>query len=278
MTSSIGHPSTEIEYPDTDGLPMAESDFQRQYLSYAVEVLRIYFQNHSDVYVSGNLFIYYEQGNPKAVVAPDVFVVFGVAKRDRFSYKLWLESNKAPDFILEITSKSTVGEDQGVKRGVYAFLGVKEYFQYDPTGDYLEPQLKGLRLVEGNYVPMPTTVLPDGTRVLMSEVLALELRVQADSLRFHNPVSGEKLLTHQESEQARAEAEQARMEAEQARAEAEQARAEAEQARAEAEQARMEAEQALQSAVLRLLQLGLSVEQVAGALSLSVQQVIQASQ
>ena len=263
MTSSIGHPSTEIEYPDTDGLPMAESDFQRQYLSYSVEVLRIYFQNHPDVYVSGNLFIYYEQGNPKAVVAPDVFVVFGVAKRDRFSYKLWIESNKAPDFVLEITSKSTVGEDQGVKRGVYAFLGVKEYFQYDPTNDYLEPQIKGLRLIEGNYQPMPTTVLPDGSRVLMSEVLALELRVQADSLRFHNPVSGEKLLTHQESEQARAEAEQAR--------------AEAEQARAESEQARAEAERALHQAVLRLLQLGLSVEQVAGALSLSVQQVIQAS-
>lgn len=264
MTSSIGHPSTEIEYPDTDGLPMAESDFQRQYLSYSVEVLRIYFQNHPDVYVSGNLFIYYEQGNPKAVVAPDVFVVFGVAKRDRESYKLWLEENKAPDFVLEITSKSTLSEDQGVKRGVYAFLGVKEYFQYDPTGDYLEPQLKGLRLVEGNYVPMPTTVRPDGTRVLTSEVLALELRVQADSLRFYNPVSGEKLLTHQESEQARAEAEQAR--------------AEAEQARAESEQARTEAERALHQAVLRLLELGLSVEQVAGALSLSVQQVIQASQ
>jgi len=63
------------------------------------------------VYVSGNLFIYYEQGNPK-VVAPDVFVVFGVARRDRFSYKLWQESNK-PDFILEITKKSTLSEDQG---------------------------------------------------------------------------------------------------------------------------------------------------------------------
>ena len=119
-------------------------DFQREYLIYAVEVLRIYFQDHADVYVSGNLFLYYEQGNPKAVVAPDVFVVFGVAKRDRFSYKLWEEENKAPDFILEITSKSTVSEDQGVKRGVYAFLGVREYFQYDPTSDYLDPQLKSL--------------------------------------------------------------------------------------------------------------------------------------
>ena len=257
MTISVDYSPTQIEYPDEDGKPMAEGDMQCSYLTYARNALRIYFQNHADVYVSGNLFIYYEQGNPKAVVAPDVFVVFGVAKRDRFSYKLWIEENKAPDFVLEITSKSTVSEDQGVKRGVYAFLGVREYFQYDPTGDYLEPQLKGLRLVEGNYQAMPTTVLPDGSRVLISELLALELRVQAGSLRFYNPVTGEKLLTHQESEQARTEAEQSRM---------------------EAEQARREAEQALQSAVLRLLQLGLSVEQVAGALSLSVQQVIQASQ
>lgn len=242
MSISSGE-SIQIEYPDTDGLPMAESDFQRQYLSYAVEVLRIYFQNHADVYVSGNLFIYYEQGNPKAVVAPDVFVVFGVAKRDRFSYKLWVEENKAPNFILEITSKSTLSEDQGVKRGLYAFLGVEEYFQYDPTGDYLDPQLKGSRLVEGNYLPLPATVLPDGSFSLRSEVLKLELRLQAGSLRFYDPVSGEKLLTHQESEQARAEAEQARTEA-----------------------------------IPRLLELGLSVEQVAGALGLSVQQVRQGSQ
>ena len=89
---------------------------------------------------------------------------------------------------------------------------------------------------------MPTTVLPDGSRVLMSEALGLELRVQADSAAFYNPATGEKLLSHQE-----------------------------------AEQARIQAERALQSAVLRLLQLGLSVEQVAGELSLSVQQVIQAS-
>jgi len=35
---------------------------------------------------------------------------------------------------------------------------------------------------------MPT-VLPDGSLVLMSEVLALELRVQADSLRFYKPAT-----------------------------------------------------------------------------------------
>lgn len=107
MTVSPNQISTEIEYPDADGKPMAESDQARKYLTYGTEVLRIYFQDRSDVYVSGNLFIYYEQGNPKAVIAPDVFVVFGVNKGDRRSYKTWEENNKAPDFVLEITSKST---------------------------------------------------------------------------------------------------------------------------------------------------------------------------
>lgn len=133
--STVFHPVDRIDYPDSDGQPMAESDFQRTPLIYAVESLRIYFQDRADVYVSGNLFLYYEPGNPRAVVAPDVFVVIGAPRHDRASYKLW-EEPKGPDFVLEITSRSTYTEDQGVKRGVYALLGVREYWQYDPTGDF----------------------------------------------------------------------------------------------------------------------------------------------
>lgn len=191
-----GKLSTEIEYRSEDGKPMAESDFQRRPLTYAVEALGIYFQDCPNVYVSGDLFIYYEKGNPEAVVAPDVFVIFGAARRDRPSYRLW-EEGKAPDFVLEITSKSTLSKDQGAKKGIYAFLGVREYFQYDPTSDYLDPQLQGLRLVEGNYLPIPPTI-PDGL-LLHSEVLGLDLRLQSGELRFYDPATGEKLLTHQEA-------------------------------------------------------------------------------
>lgn len=67
-----GELSTEIEYPSEDGKPMAESDFQLRPLTYAVEALGIYFQDRPNVYVSGDLFVYYEKGNPEAVVAPDV--------------------------------------------------------------------------------------------------------------------------------------------------------------------------------------------------------------
>lgn len=206
MATPVAHPGASIHYPDADGKPMAESDFQREPLIYAVEALRIYFQARDAVYVSGNLFLYYEEGNPQAVVAPDVFVVIGASKRDRFSYRLW-EEPKAPDFVLEITSKSTRGEDQGVKRGVYAFLGVAEYWQYDPTGDYLMPPLQGLRLVNGNYYPIPPAVGADGEPVLSSAVLGLELRLEGRVLRFYDPVTRQKLLSHQEAEQARQAAE-----------------------------------------------------------------------
>jgi hypothetical protein len=165
------------------------------------------------VYVSGNLFIYYEEGNPKAVVAPDVFVVFGAPKHDRATYRLWNEP-KAPDFVLEITSRSTRSEDQGPKRGTYAFLGVREYVQYDPTQDYLRPPLQGLRLVGENYEPLSYTTLSDGTVVLYSTVLGLELRLANRVLRFFDPTTGRYLLSYQEAEQARQEAEQARQAAE----------------------------------------------------------------
>jgi Uma2 family endonuclease len=211
--SSVLFPADVIDYPDSDGQPMAESDFQREPLMYAVESLRIYFRDRPDVYVSGNMFVYYEQGNPKAVVAPDVFVVMGAPSHDRASYKLWQEP-KAPDFVLEITSKSTYSEDQGAKRGVYALLGVKEYWQYDPTGDYLEPRLQGLQLIERNYWPLPVQERSGNDLRMHSAVLGLDLRLDEGQLRFHDPATGEPLRSHAESELARRAAEQARQDAE----------------------------------------------------------------
>jgi Uma2 family endonuclease len=230
---------------------MAESDFQRKPLVYAVEALDLSFQERPDIYVSGNLFIYYEEGNPEAVVAPDVFVVFGAPKHDRSSYLLWNEP-KAPDFVLEITSRSTRSQDRGPKRGTYAFLGVREYMQYDPTQDYLRPPLQGFRLVGENYEPMPSTVLPDGTLVLHSAVLELDLRLENGVLRFFDPTTGHYLLNYREAEQARREAEQARHEAEQARHEAEQARHEAEERARQEARAREVAEARLTELEARL--------------------------
>jgi Uma2 family endonuclease len=195
-----------IFYPDTDGEPMAESDFQRKPLTYLVEALDLYFQERSDVYVSGNLLVHYKEGNPNVSVAPDVFVVFGVPKRDRRVYQVWVEG-KGPDVVIEITSRATQERDEIEKPVIYQSLGVKEYFQYDPTGDYLQPALRRRRLDEqGAYRPITESPLLGGGLSLDSPLLRLALRLEGGQLRLFNPAMGEYLLTHREEAMARREA------------------------------------------------------------------------
>ena len=207
MATAAPRFTTKIEYPDTDGKPIAESDFQAGPLIYAKTALKRHFKKIPDVYVSGNLLLYYEKGNPEAVVAPDVFVAMGVPKHDRRSFKLWKEP-KGPDFVIEITSLSTYAQDQGPKKGLYAFLGVSEYFQYDPTQDYLTPPLQGYRLVDDYYLPIPATPLPDNAFALYSNILQLDLQWRNGFLHFYNPETDEYLLTYDEAEDARLAAEQ----------------------------------------------------------------------
>ena len=233
----------DYDYPDSDGKPVAESDYQLTPLTYARDGLRHYFRHRPEVYVAGNLLLYYEAGNPRAAVAPDVFVVLGVANHDRSSYLLW-EEGKVPDFVLEITSRTTRGEDQGKKRELYRRLGVAEYWQHDPRGEWLKPPLRGLELVAGEYVALPRRELADGTLALRSRMLGLELRLTEGGLRFHDPVTGRNVRTLAETDEVREREQQARERAEQAREQEQQAREQAEQAREREQQAREQAEQA----------------------------------
>ena len=207
--SHTGLPHDAVLYPCSDGQPMAESDIHRRCMTYLIDALERHFEKRApgNVCVSGNLFLYYEKGNPRAVVAPDVFVVFGAPARLRDSYLLWNEP-KGPDFVLEVTSASTRRTDERRKRDVYAALGVSEYFLYDPRAEYLAPPLQGWRLREGRYWPLPAvTVLSNRGTVVTSEVLGLEFRDEREArrVRLRDPATGEVLLSHRESELARQE-------------------------------------------------------------------------
>ncbi len=217
-------PPIAVEYPSGDGKPMAENDAQLLAIHYAIGALRVHYEARADVYVSGDLLMYYEEGNPKVSVAPDVFVVFGVEDRKRRHYLVW-EEGKGPDFVLEVASKSTWREDLGPKRDVYARLGVKEYWMYDPMGEYFTPVLQGLRLAGGAYMRQLAVASPGGALTLTSETLGLELRAQGGEMRFRDPATGQVLLTQSEERAARLEEAAARGEAE-SRADAAVARAE----------------------------------------------------
>jgi hypothetical protein len=96
----------QVYYPERDGKPIGESDFHITLISDCRDVLRQYFSNRADeVYVSGNNFLYYEEGNPKARVSPDGYVVFGVEQKERRSYKTWEENGKLPSIVFELAKK-----------------------------------------------------------------------------------------------------------------------------------------------------------------------------
>ena len=196
-----------IHYPSSDGKPMAENDAQRNAIMYGIGALARHFRDRRDVYVSGDLLIYYEEGNPRVSIAPDVFVVFGVQKRERLNYKLW-EEGRASAFVLEVASPSTWRDDLGRKRSVYARLGVREYWQYDPSGEYLPARLQGERLTRSGYVRQPALTAPDGVLTLRSETLALELRAAPGrEMRFRDPATGDDLRSHDEEAAGRLAAE-----------------------------------------------------------------------
>ena len=193
-----------IDYPDSDGLPMAESESQFWAILYVGAALDWYFQARDDVYVVGNLLLYYQEGDPGKSVSPDLMVVLGAPKHIRSSYRLW-EEPKGPDFVLEIASESTYRIDRGEKRDIYAGMGVLEYWQCDPAGGCLNPQLSGSRLVEGRYAPIPVAGMDGGTLTARSEVLGLDLRLTPgapvrEALRFFDPARGEPLRSFREAE------------------------------------------------------------------------------
>ena len=227
-----------IDYPSSDGQPMAENDAQRSAIMYGIGALARHFKSRQDVYVSGDLLIYYREGNPRLSVAPDVFVVFGVDKRERPNYKLW-EEGRAPAFVLEVASPSTWRDDLGRKRSLYARLGVREYWQYDPAGAHLPARLQGERLTPAGYVRQPAATARDGTLTLRSRTLGLELRAAPGrEMRFRDPATGCDLLSHdEEAEARRTEVEARRAEAEARRAA--ETRAAAAEARATAAEARV---------------------------------------
>ncbi len=208
-----------VAYPESDGKPMAETEAHRDLMIDFILILKDYFENQEDVCVSGNMLMYYEEGNPKKVVAPDVFVTFGVEKKQRRTYRTW-EEGHTPDFVLEVASPSTFKKDIGQKKDIYAsVLAVKEYYIYDPLGQIV-PSFIGYQLIDGEYKEI--TLVDER---LTSEVLGLELGEIEDKLRLYNPKSSQWLLTPaEEIKKVRTRAENAEAELAKALAEIERLR------------------------------------------------------
>ena len=236
-----------VFYPIEDDEPLAESEYQLFPLTYTYWALTTWFFDDPTTWVGADMFLYYVEGDPSKVVAPDVFVVTQTHKEElRNIFQTWVEG-RIPDFILEVLSENNYRNDLVTKFPIYRQLGVTEYWMYDPTPTgILSPPLQGYRLVSGEYQPIPVeeTALPGRYRGV-SGALGLELHAETDWFRLFDPVGGVYLRDPQESETALATEREARLADQQALATEREARLADQQALATERAARAELERLL---------------------------------
>lgn len=190
----------EDGYPFSDAKPMSEGDYHGDVLDYVKGALRARFDGH-EVYASTDKFLFLEEGNRRAAVVPDVLVAFGPPSGPRQSYKHW-EEGKAPDFVLEVLSADNWRNDIERKPALYADLGVREYWTFDPRRVRTDggAALEGWRLGRSGT---QTPIAPSPSGECRSDVLGLDVFASGRLLRFRDPATGEILPDHVESEAMR---------------------------------------------------------------------------
>jgi len=210
----------EIEYPSSDGQPMAETGIHANVMILLKQALDDLLESrNANAYVAIDMNWYWQKGNNKAVKAPDLMVILGVGRHERNSFMSWKEGGRVPDLIIEVASNGTWREDVNEKKEVYQQQGVREYFIFDPLAEFLDPQLRGHRLESGYALEA------DNGDGLASHVLQARLLVEGSTLRLFDEVSRQPVLTRIEQVQLSQErAEQVRQRAEQERQRAEQER------------------------------------------------------
>jgi Uma2 family endonuclease len=131
-----------VEYPDSDGEPMADNTLQFQWIVLLKENLEALFADRDDVFVAGDLLWYPVEGDNRTRLAPDAMVAFGRPKGYRGSYKQWEESGIAPQVVFEVLSPGNRAGEMARKLDFYDRFGVEEYYLYDPDNPRLTAYLR----------------------------------------------------------------------------------------------------------------------------------------
>jgi Uma2 family endonuclease len=159
--------------------PPLESDYHRDQINLLIRLLKNWWKNRSDFYISGNLTVYYSEQQLKSrdFRGPDIFVVLGAEKRDRRSWVVWDEGGQYPNVVIELLSSSTAMIDRGAKKQLYQDIWrVPDYFWFHP--ETLE--FAGFHLVDGSY----EAIAPTDSGYLWSEQLGLYLGIHERQLRW----------------------------------------------------------------------------------------------
>jgi Uma2 family endonuclease len=175
VTDDVRLPPTNL-YSDE---PPLETDFHREQIELLIRLLKYWWRDRPDFYITGNLTVYYdeEQIKRRKFRGPDIFVVLGVEKKDRRSWSIWEEGGKYPNVVIELLSSATASVDRGAKKILYQDVWrVPDYFWFHPE----TMEFAGFHLVNGHY----EAIAPTEAGWLWSEQLSLYLGIQEQRLRW----------------------------------------------------------------------------------------------
>ena len=217
------NPTIERVLPDIfyeDPEPVEDGMQQELTITLLAFVLRWWFSQRSDVFVSAGGFIFWNPANGNERVAPDCYIALGADPDFVYqfpNYFTW-EVGKPPNFVLEVASPSTARNDLGRKRDLYARLDIPEYWKLDPTGGELYgAPLMGERLADGEYVAYDLNTDPDGSVWSRSEILNLDFIWDGEQFSIRDPLTDEIIDPRVNVEQERIRADAAERRAEQER-------------------------------------------------------------
>jgi Uma2 family endonuclease len=202
VTDDIKLPPTNL-YSDE---PPLETDFHREQIDLLIRLLKYWWRDRPDFYISGNLTVYYneQQLKKRDFRGPDVFVVMGAEKKDRRSWTIWEEGGKYPNVVIELLSSSTETVDRGKKKDLYQDVWrVPEYYWFHPE----TMEFAGFHLVNSQY----QAIAPTETGWLWSGQLELFLGIHERQLRWFSK-QGQLIPLPEEAERQRAEQAQRRAE------------------------------------------------------------------
>jgi Uma2 family endonuclease len=184
MTTLPIRTARNIDYPDSDGQPMADNTQQFRWIVLIKENLELIFASEAKVFVAGGLLWYPVEGSPEICVAPYVMVAFDRPKGDRGSYKQWLEENIPPQVVFEILSPGNRLKEMTKKLQFYDRYGVEEYYIYDPDKN----DLHGLYQQDGRL-----NIIEDINN-WTSPRLQIRFALNEETLEIYRP-DGQKFLT-----------------------------------------------------------------------------------
>ncbi len=183
---ATGKPTVNIEgYPSEDDQPMSATGFHGVQITTLSDQLKRYFGSDNRVYIGIDSFVYYQEGDRRKFVAPDIYAVYGAESfPERRSFYTWAEG-ATPAVVFEFLSESTAAHDRGDKiRQYFVEIGVEEYFIHQPEGAK-SPEFRGWCRSPSGAIE---EIQPDAQGGLFSHALNMWLRWE------YQPVSEVRLL------------------------------------------------------------------------------------